>query len=78
MLISAKYFVRVLLANESESLSEDLAFEALKFGVIAMAQEELPEPISRGRKLSASQSSKFVCFPAMLKVFPICAAKALL
>ena len=72
----------MLLADESESLSEDLAFEALKFGVMgimkAMAQEELPEPISRGRKLSASQSSKFVCFPAMLKVFPICAAKALL
>ena len=42
----------MLLSDESESLPEDLALEALKFWVMGimetMAQEELPEPVSRG------------------------------
>ena len=52
MLVSAKYFVRVLLADEGKGLAEDLASEALEFGVRGIAkvvgQEELPDPLSRG------------------------------
>ena len=52
MLVYAKCTVRVLVADECEGLAEDLALEALEFGVRgvvkAVGQEELSDPISRG------------------------------